>query len=338
MELCCPRRRAHVTDKSVHTGGVPTPDDVPPPGASTRIFDKIYPLVILVAAFGLLPIAWKPVRVSFDPRRSTLLYVVAVQGAVLWSVRTAIVARARVFVTPGASLLQRFTSLTSLGWLGSVAILPVAWAECRKPRRFLEMSRPLEVGVTRSSTFVEFPLEALVVAPPYVAGWLMVVAPDGADWTHFLGHLYQILISTTCVGCVAGTLLTVADFATGLKEQLATELLAGGMTATRVREFRMAWVRLRQLSEGCVAMPTTVLALLMYLIMQTTLCTYQGLVSSLAGFHTFASICAIISVQIFAGVVIMCDAGHRAAQAAPLPHATSRLKLIDANYCYVALN
>ncbi|XP_052125802.1 uncharacterized protein LOC127749883 [Frankliniella occidentalis] len=99
------------------------------------------------------------------------------------------------------------------------------------------------------------------------------------------------------------------------------------MTATRVREFRMAWVRLRQLSEGCVAMPTTVLALLMYLIMQTTLCTYQGLVSSLAGFHTFASICAIISVQIFAGVVIMCDAGHRAAQAMKTDFATPLQKL-----------
>ena len=93
------------------------------------------------------------------------------------------------------------------------------------------------------------------------------------------------------------------------------ELSAGALPAARVREFRLAWVQLRCLAEHCVTMPATLLGIIVYVMLQTLLNTYQGMVSIIAGFQTFAAICFVQSFQIFMAVVLVCDAGHRAVNA-----------------------
>lgn len=62
-------------------------------------------------------------------------------------------------------------------------------------------------------------VHSLLVGPFFVAGWIEHVAPDGAHWVDFPGHLYQIILTDMGVGCFGGSLLVVSDLAGRLTRQ-----------------------------------------------------------------------------------------------------------------------
>ncbi|XP_052127174.1 uncharacterized protein LOC127750219 [Frankliniella occidentalis] len=258
------------------------------------MYEDLRPLALGLAVCGLLPVAFRPERFSFHPGRSTLLYSLAVTLAICWSGWRLVTDRLELLETrQRVSLNTRFTSVVSFGSMTGLCMTPLLWFEARHVRRHQPAAAELmdSFGATfrrsprrwaRTLSWSAVVLLAVFV-PACEAMWIYLLAAEGGHWTHIFAH-NQVLVVPIIVSClVAGSAYCVKRFADALRTTMSKELRRPWLVASRVDAYRRAWLQLRDLTERLVRTPLTAIAMLLHMLLMSTLAVYQALIGLLEG-------------------------------------------------------
>ncbi|KAE8750065.1 Gustatory receptor 20, partial [Frankliniella occidentalis] len=175
------------------------------------IFEDMQPLIFVMALYGMLPVSFKPLRVSFHPLRSTLIHCVLVTALVVWSAFRLATARLEFYQadTDPLETQSTFTSVVTLVHLSGLAMLPLIWLEARNFRRnetlcaslmahFPNVRKTCRMARTVALTAA---LMCLVAAPMTVGVWMTVVTTEAVHWTHVFAnhHVVQLEIVVTAL-------------------------------------------------------------------------------------------------------------------------------------------
>ncbi|KAK3923026.1 Gustatory and odorant receptor 24 [Frankliniella fusca] len=291
------------------------------------LFEDLRLLGLGLAACGLLPLTFRPVRFSFHPTRSTLLYSLGVTLAVCWSGWRLVTDRLELFETRRrVTLHTRFTAVVGIGSMTGLCMTPLLWLEARHVRRHLPAAA--ELMRTFGSTFHRSPsrrsartlsrcsVAMLVLSvPASEAMWLYLLAPEGGHWTHIFAHNQVLVLPIFVSGVVAGSAYCVKRFADALRAAMSKELEGPCLAAARVDAYRRAWLQLRELTERLVRTPLTANAMLLHMLLMSTLATYQALVGLREGEVTLALLLFMLGTQYYLLLLLVCDAVHRAVEA-----------------------
>ncbi|XP_052126162.1 uncharacterized protein LOC113217541 isoform X1 [Frankliniella occidentalis] len=149
-----------------------------------------------------------------------------------------------------------------------------------------------------------------VLAPFLVVIWCNYILRK-PFLTHGPSHLLQLVnvISSVVVFDIA--CMIVRDLASNVAAKLKEELDSDRMTASRLEEFRLAWLNLRQLTVDLGSMSLTGLSMVFYLLVIVTLTSYQSAVSYYNNniLLCFASTGVLLVAQF--ALIHICDTAHR---------------------------
>lgn len=93
------------------------------------------------------------------------------------------------------------------------------------------------------------------------------------------------------------------------------ELARPSPSSQRLGEYRRAWLLLRTLAESVLTMPVTALAMLLYMLLMSTLAAYQCLVAFLEGQSGLAMMLILLGSHYYLLLLLICDSVHRAVEA-----------------------
>lgn len=183
-----------------------------------------------------------------------------------------------------------------------------------------------------------------VFVPACEAMWIYLLAAEGGHWTHIFAH-NQVLVVPIIVSClVAGSAYCVKRFADALRTTMSKvtktcsafaghsgryqrglllqvrvpcpqELRRPWLVASRVDAYRRAWLQLRDLTERLVRTPLTAIAMLLHMLLMSTLAVYQALIGLLEGEVTLGVLLLVLGTQYYLMLLLVCDAVHRAVEA-----------------------
>ncbi|XP_034253868.1 uncharacterized protein LOC117652825 [Thrips palmi] len=289
------------------------------------LFDDLRPIGIASALCGLLPVRLGPMRFSFHPLKSSLLYAVLVTLVVYWSTWRLVTDRMHVFTQRRMSLVTRFTSVVSFGSVSGIALLPLLWLETQYLRQDQHPCRHLMIelgasfrasGSSAARTVVQGALLCLgVFLPSSVVLWLAVLASEGASWTHWFAHMHVLAMPLLQCANVAGSAFCVKRLADVLQASLVQELRAPWVDPRRIRAHRIAWLHLRDVVQNLVRAPLTVLAMVLHMILMSTLASYQALVCVMAGQMPLGMLLLLLGSHYYLLLLLLCDAVHRVSDA-----------------------
>ncbi|KAK3921412.1 Gustatory and odorant receptor 24 [Frankliniella fusca] len=284
----------------------------------------LMPMMVILVLYGAIPVQFKPPRISVHPLRSTLLYVVVMQ--------TCIVLSAHHVISLYSSLLhaqpedargvdERLLAILSVVHVSATLIIVVFWIEMPRGRAccfdfsyftnnygHMVGAQPFRLWTRVMPWFsVVF---AFVGAPLMIYVWMVYIlkAPLLANTP---SHLFVVCNIFTILTFFAEVCNMIRDFASAVAYALKEELDAGRMTASRLEEFRLAWLSLRQLTTDLGSVPMTGLSLLLYLLIMNTLAAYQFAVSYYNNYAVlfFGSCSALFLLQ--SSLIYISDVAHR---------------------------
>ncbi|KAK3918181.1 Gustatory and odorant receptor 24 [Frankliniella fusca] len=290
------------------------------------MFEDMQPLIFIMALSGMIPVSFRPLRVSFHPLRSTLVLCVLYSALSLWSASRLLLWRPESERAEGDALAletRSFSSLVNSVHLGGLSMLPLLWWEARYARRNEALAAGLmaqfshlrrRCWVARAACYVMAAV-SLVVSPLAVAVWMTVVSGKNTHWSHmFVNH--HVVNMEVCVTCLIFCLFhCVKNFAEDLSTAMVKELYLPYAPPCRVVAFRRAWLSLRDLTQGLLFMPLTTIALMLFVLLMFTLNAYMCLGNLLDGHVGLASVIFVIGTSIMLQLLIICDAVQRARDA-----------------------
>ncbi|XP_034254987.1 uncharacterized protein LOC117653439 isoform X2 [Thrips palmi] len=220
-----------------------------------------------------------------------------------------------------AGVDERLLAAQSVLHVSSHFILVLVWAEAPKLRacnahvhEFMERHGHMVTDFRLRAVTRALPWATVVfsfaVAPTMVGVWCMVILKSETRYKHILSHLFQIVFVTNSFCSFVVCCMILHDLASCLAGKLTRELSSGRMTASRLEEFRLAWLSLRHLVGDLGAMPVTGLAMLGYLLVMITLSGYQTVVSYANDYAIlFASSLTLLTLC-QSSLIILCDGAH----------------------------
>ncbi|KAJ1525188.1 hypothetical protein ONE63_010020 [Megalurothrips usitatus] len=319
--------KAVAADGDVNTGIVA--DDLDEDGKRVlrAIARVVRPIVLVLAIYGVLPVrlSCPALRISVHPLRSSLLYVVVMQVLVLLSSHAVYQAYSGLLNTEAdtaAGVDTRIMAGLSVSHVSSHLIVALWWTEMHKLRCHL---RDLQDFLRRHShMIVALRLQPLTRAMPWFAWffsfaagpcmiivWSVYILTGTARFTHCVSHLYQHVFVTNFIVLFGVACMVLRDLAANLASNLKRELAFGHMTASRLEEFRLAWLSLRALTANLGCLPLTCVALIAYIMIMITLSAYLALVSY-AKNYVVLFVCSItLHAMCQMAMIGICDAAHR---------------------------
>ncbi|KAJ1532212.1 hypothetical protein ONE63_000832 [Megalurothrips usitatus] len=292
------------------------------------MFADLQPIGLSMALFGLLPVTFRPVRVSFHPLRSTLAYCLAWLALVLWSLHRMVTDRVRLLSEAAAagrelSMQTQFTTVLCLAFPGGLVLLPLVWVESRRlqsnvaygthcqnlMRSFGHIHRSCRLARGLSWVMVVF---TLLVSPLVAVLWLSVVAAEGSHWTHVFVNNHVLLLLFEVSAFFSSLFHCAKTFGRNLSECLSKELSLPYPCASRLAEYRRAWLELRDVTRALVVLPLTALALLIFVLVTFTLQMYLTLVCAIEAQYALGFLIFLMALSFISQVLLVCDAVHRA--------------------------
>ncbi|XP_034246412.1 uncharacterized protein LOC117648184 [Thrips palmi] len=251
------------------------------------MFAPLWPIGCAMAAVGLLPVTCSPIRISFHPLRSTLVYCLAVAVLALWSGYIMLQDRYAMLVSPGASLKARFNSVICITHAAGFVLQPLLWIEASHMKYNEALCTSLMEtvpGAARSrnrwfAALVWTAAISLIAAAPFLATvYVRVIAEEGGFYSHIFMHCQVVLLNFYICLMFSTHPHCVKDFANGLRQYLIQELSLQHPSPRKLLKYRRAWLQLRDLTQGLVTMPLTGLYVLLFNLLLTTLGAYLCLV------------------------------------------------------------
>ncbi|XP_034248417.1 uncharacterized protein LOC117649612 isoform X2 [Thrips palmi] len=246
-------------------------------------FDGLQPLAYVAAVLAIVPIGLQPIRICFDPRRSTLVYALVVQGFVVWALLTTWAQHQKP--SSDEDWAQKFhrthTFVHLMGWV----VVPVVWVEGRNFARLESMGQhvmndfgDLIEGSAGQRCLKVWVAVALVVLGLNEGSSRIAFAQYGNMlFPAIPAHMYINCLLVLGVAVPALCCRRVQVAANSLANTLRREPHRGQLTPQRATAYRGAWLNLAKLNAQLIATPVSTLLLGGVLVFMVVLHMYEGI-------------------------------------------------------------